>query len=88
MSKPPAYDGAKIRQLRRKRDLSADDLAALIKARTGDVVHPQTIRKIERGYPSVSLAMLARVTDGLGVELTEIIRPRTTARGNGGGRAA
>lgn len=81
MTQPPRHlDSGKIRRLRERRGLTVDDLAYNIK------VHPQSLRKIERGDGGASLDMAVRIADGLGVELPEIIKPRSS--GNGPGRAA
>ena len=61
--------GNRIRQLRKERDLTQEELAELAD------LHPTYIGGIERGERNPSISCLLRISDGLGLELKDLLAP-------------
>ena len=61
--------GARVRSLRRDRGLTLQDLAGAA------VVSASMLSSVERGRKAPTVVMLARIADGLGVPLGELIAP-------------
>ena len=67
----PREFGARVRALRRVRDLTQAELA------TRSALSVDGVRRLERGAYSPSLATLMRLAKGLGVSLEQLIAPHT-----------
>jgi transcriptional regulator with XRE-family HTH domain len=60
--------GEKVRQLRKKKGLTQEELAAL------SDLHPTYISGIERGKRNVSLENIQKLAKALGISLSELVR--------------
>jgi DNA-binding XRE family transcriptional regulator len=71
----PAYDpilkqlGSKIRTIREELHLSQAECAAMCQV---DRAH---ISRLERGFPNTSVLHLAKLAQGLGVEIVDLFKP-------------
>ncbi len=61
--------GARVQSLRRDRGLTLQDLAAAA------AVSASMLSSVERGRKAPTIVVLARIADGLGVPLGELIAP-------------
>ncbi|MFN3408685.1 MAG: helix-turn-helix domain-containing protein [Limisphaerales bacterium] len=60
--------GRAIREQRKRADLTQEELAERAD------MHPNYLGRVERGEETVSLRALLKITRGLGVELSELVR--------------
>lgn len=71
MSADQAAVGARIRELRQRRQMSLRELAR----RLG--VSPATVSQVEHGHTGVTVSRLSRIAEVLDVAVTELVRPHT-----------
>jgi transcriptional regulator with XRE-family HTH domain len=74
-------DGPRIRQLRKDRGLTVDELATELG------VHPGSLRNVENGR-CASIGLLIRLADFFDVPVDDILRKRKRPRQSAGARAA
>jgi DNA-binding XRE family transcriptional regulator len=61
--------GAHVRRLRRESNLTQETLAELA------AIDPTYVQRIERGQGNVSLSILVRLSQALGINLSTLVRP-------------